>query len=226
MNRLKTCAPQLPRLSSKHENPTMDPQTLAYYSQNASAISQRYESITNGLATSFEAAFKLGARVLDIGCGSGRDLALLLRISRDAYGLEACPELIAAAHAHHPELEQRIEQGALPNCTMPFGGNFDGILCSAMLMHIEPQNYEACVAFIWRALKPQGILLYSVPSARGDVDESNNRDAAGRLFVADAAQRLKTLFLAHGFKLIEEFENEDSLGRDGVRWASVLMQRP
>lgn len=203
----------------------MDPQTLAYYSQNASTISQRYESITNGLATSFDNAFKPDARVLDIGCGSGRDMALLLRTGRDAYGLEACPELISVAHAHHPELEQRIEQGALPDCPIPFGGDFDGVLCSAVLMHIEPQNYEACVAFIWRVLKPQGTLLYSVPSARGDVEKSSSRDAAGRLFVADAAPRLRALFLAQGFQLIEEFENDDSLGRDGVRWASVLMQR-
>lgn len=204
----------------------MDQQTLAYYSQNASTISQRYESITNGLASSFDAAFKVGARVLDIGCGSGRDMALLLRTGIDAYGVEACPELIAAAHAYHPELEQRIEQGALPDCPIPFGGDFDGVLCSAVLMHIEPQYYEACVAFIWRVLKPQGILLYSVPSARGDVEKSSNRDVVGRLFVADAAQRLRALFVVQGFKLIEEFENEDSLGRDGVRWASILMQRP
>lgn len=204
----------------------MDLQTLAYYSQNADTISQRYESITNGLASSFDAAFKVGARVLDIGCGSGRDMALLLRTDRDAYGLEACPELIAAAHELHPELEQRIAQGALPDCPIPFGGDFDGVLCSAVLMHIEPQNYEACVAFIWRVLKPQGTLLYSVPSARGDVEKNSNRDTAGRLFVTDAGQRLRALFLAQSFKLIEEFENEDSLGRDGVRWASVLMKRP
>lgn len=203
----------------------MDPQTLAYYTQNASAISQRYESITNGLSASFEKAFKPRARVLDIGCGSGRDMALLLRIGRDAYGLEACPELIAAAHSHHPELEERIEHGALPDCQIPFGGDFDGVLCSAVLMHIAPKNYEACAAFIWRVLKPQGTLLYSVPSARGDVEKSSSRDATGRLFVPDAAQRLRTLFMAQGFKLIQEFENEDSLGRDGVRWASVLMQR-
>jgi len=66
----------------------MDQQTLAYYSQNACRISQRYESITNGLASSFDAAFKVGARVLDIGCGSGSEMALLLRTDRDAYGLD------------------------------------------------------------------------------------------------------------------------------------------
>ena len=75
----------------------MDPQTLAYYSVNAADVASRYESIVNGMSVHFEAAFPPGGRVLDVGCGSGRDMALLSSIRRDVYGLDASEQLIAQA---------------------------------------------------------------------------------------------------------------------------------
>jgi cyclopropane fatty-acyl-phospholipid synthase-like methyltransferase len=56
----------------------MDAQTLQYYARSAETVASRYESIVNGLAEHFETAFAPGSRVLDLGCGSGRDMALLM----------------------------------------------------------------------------------------------------------------------------------------------------
>lgn len=203
----------------------MDSQTLAYYAKNAQTIAKRYESITSGLAPTFEKAYPAKGRILDVGCGSGRDLAILLKSGRDVYGLEACPQLIDEAVRYHPELSGRIIQGVLPHCAIPFDGSFDGVLCSAVLMHIAPVHYLDCIFFIKESLKPGGIVLYSVPASRPDVGKTNHRDAVGRLFVEDAAHQIKSIFLNQSFQLLEEFENTDSLGREGVRWSSVLMQR-
>jgi 2-polyprenyl-3-methyl-5-hydroxy-6-metoxy-1,4-benzoquinol methylase len=55
----------------------MDAQTLGYYAENASEVLNRYESATNSLLPIVESGFQKGGKVLDIGCGSGRDLAAM-----------------------------------------------------------------------------------------------------------------------------------------------------
>lgn len=202
----------------------MDPQTIDYYAKNATAIADRYESIENGLAVHFELAFENGSRVLDIGCGSGRDMAYMGRLGKDVYGIDATPELVERAQELHPELMGRIVHGALPGASLPFGGGFDGVLCSAVLMHIPLEHLTGAAAFIKRCLQPGGRLMYSVPSKRIDVAEASQRDAAGRLFITDSHARLQEIFVGEGFSLLEQWTNADSLGRDGVEWVSVLMR--
>ena len=185
----------------------MDSQTLSYYARNAGKVAERYESVVNGLAQHFEQAFAPGARVLDVGCGSGRDLALLHKLGRDVYGLDATSELVALSQDTHPELRGRVVHGVLPDALIPFGGSFDGVLCSAVLMHIAVVQLPVAVAFIERCLRPGGRLLYSVPCKRADVVAADYRDAEGRLFVPDPADRLLKLFESHGFALIERWTN-------------------
>ena len=202
----------------------MDQYTIDYYARNAVEISDRYESIVNGLATHFERAFANGHRVLDIGCGSGRDLAYLQRLGKDVYGIDGTPELVERAQMLHPELKGRIIFGALPEAPIPFGGAFDGVLCSAVLMHIPMNLQRKAVAFIKQCLRPGGHLLYSVPSKRLDVASASNRDVAGRLFIPDSQGRLQGLFEEAGFTALDRWGNADSLGRNEVAWESVLMR--
>ena len=114
--------------------PVVDAATAKFYSLQASEIALRYESVASPVARFFGAAFAIGSRVLDIGAGSGRDLSELLTSGFDAYGVEPSEALATLAVAHHPELTGRIARGALPQIGEPFGGGFDGILCSAVLM--------------------------------------------------------------------------------------------
>jgi 2-polyprenyl-3-methyl-5-hydroxy-6-metoxy-1,4-benzoquinol methylase len=58
---------------------TMDSTTLAYYSSHAKDVAQRYENAPSSLAGRFSSSFVSGGRILDIGCGSGRDMAELAR---------------------------------------------------------------------------------------------------------------------------------------------------
>lgn len=203
----------------------MDARTIQYYAQNADEIAVRYESIVNGMAMHFARAFSQGNRILDIGCGSGRDMSYLHRLGKAVYGIDATPELVEHAQALHPELRGRVSCHALPSDSIPFGGDFDGVLCSAVLMHIPLDHQRGVASFIQRCLTPGGRLLYSVPSKREDVASESQRDAAGRLFIADSQRQLQRHFEEEGFILLEEWKNIDSLGRSGVEWASFLMQR-
>ena len=201
----------------------MDTSTIAFYSKNAQTVAERYESVVSSLSKSFGEAFKPKSKLLDIGCGSGRDLALLASLGHEGFGVDATPEFVTLSQSLHPELKGKVLHAALPNFEPPFGGGFDGILCSAVLMHIAERELAPAALAIKRCLKDHGRLLYSVPSKRLDV-VTENRDANGRLFVPDQSDRLQKIFEQLGFSLISKWDNADSLGRDSVEWISVLME--
>jgi len=201
----------------------MDHQTVNYYSENAISVAARYEAVVSNLSASFKVSFRPNSKLLDIGCGSGRDLALLARLGHDCFGLDATPEFVELSQTLHPELKGKIVDGALPTFDPPFGGQFDGILCSAVLMHISEEQLVPAAVSIRKCLKQNGRLLYSVPCKRLDVI-AENKDANGRLFIPDQSDRLQTIFEQLDFSLISKWVNSDSLGRDSVEWISVLME--
>jgi SAM-dependent methyltransferase len=201
----------------------MDQSTINFYRDNAREVAERYESVVSDLSKHFSETFTTGLKVLDIGCGSGRDLAVLHKLGYDCYGVDPTPQLVEIAQEIHPELKDRIIQGALPDLSVPFDGGFEGVLCSAVLMHIEVDQLLDAAKTIKTCLKVGGRLLFSVPSKRLDV-VSENRDQNGRLFIPNQANRLKSIFEDLGFKTVSSWDNSDSMGRDAVAWESVLME--
>lgn len=201
----------------------MDAQTLAYYQTAGHKLAGRYESVRSTVAQYFQVAFPAGCRVLDVGTGSGRDLAELLAAGYDSYGVEPCAQLRETAVQYHPELAQRLVESALPNLGAPFGGEFDGVLCSAVLMHLAEADLLDAAFALRSVLRRGGRLMISLPSARADVD-AGERDPDGRLFKAYPAEYLQLLFERLGFQLIGRWETEDALGRVGTAWYTLLFQ--
>ena len=152
----------------------------------------------------FALAFTPGARVLEVGCGSGRDAACLLASDYDAYGIEPVDALRNAAMAVHPELAGRIGEGGLPRSGDAFGGEIDGILCSTFLMHLPDTDLLDSALTIRRPLKPGGRLLLSIPKARGDL-QSGDRDLNGRLFSPYSADEIALLLERLGFAPISRW---------------------
>ena len=202
----------------------MDSQTVNYYRENAAQIAKRYDEIVSSLSQHFENTFSPHSKLLDIGCGSGRDLSILHTLGHDCYGIDPTPEFVTLAQQAHPELIGRIAKGCLPELSPPFLGEFDGVLCSAVLMHIAVEDLEFSANAIKNCLKNGGRLLYSVPSKRLDV-VAEDRDANGRLFIPNQSQRLLSIFENIGFVELKTWANADSFGRDAVEWESVLLER-
>ena len=93
---------------------------------------------------------------------------------------------------------------------------FDGVLCSAVLMHIPEGDLFDTAFALRRLLKPHGHLLLSLPLQRDDV-AADERDAHGRLFKGYTAEYLQLLFERIGFQLIGRWDTGDALGLSGTR---------
>jgi SAM-dependent methyltransferase len=201
----------------------VDPKTAAYYERNAAELSARYESARSPVERYFALAFPARSRVLDVGAGSGRDLAALLRAGYDGHGVEPSAALREAAVASHPELRDRLVEGALPAIGTPFGGAFDGVVCCAVLMHLPEADVFDAALSLRGLLKPHGRLLMSIPTARTDVG-TDHRDEQGRLFQPYLPDELQLLLERLGFQLIGRWDNDDVLGRPGTHWVTMLLE--
>ena len=202
----------------------MDEKTALFYEQHAAELAARYEAAPSPIARFLPLSFPGGSRVLDVGAGSGRDLAAMLLAGYDAYGVEPCSSLREAALAAHPELATKLSEGALPSLGMPFGESFDGVVCCAVLMHLpESELFDAALA-LRSLLKPHGRLLISIPTARTDVGP-DHRDNRGRLFQPYMPEELELLFERLGFRMIGRWDTEDVLQRSGTNWVTMLFER-
>jgi SAM-dependent methyltransferase/SOS-response transcriptional repressor LexA len=200
----------------------MDSETSVYYSQNASKLAEQYATVVHTLEDCLTSVFARSHKILDVGCGTGRDLSFLLGNGKDAYGVDPSREMLVAAHqtlgARGGSSEGRLFVGSLPDLSQFAESEFDGVLCSAVLMHLPEEELFDAVYALRRILRPGGTLLVSVPVTRSDVDPITRRDGGGRLFTELPAPKLHLLFERVGFVVRESEQVEDSLGRGGISW--------
>lgn len=181
---------------------TMATGTNAFYDQWA-ATGQ--ESARSAISRHFESAFAPGARVLDVGCGMGRDLAVLLELGFDAYGVEPHDAMRARAIERHPQLAARIAASTLPQIGQPFGGGFDAIVCSAVLMHLSAHALPTSLAALSAVLAPRARMLMAVPEMPPDL-LVDGRDPDGRDFTNHAPEHMQRLMAELGFALMHRAE--------------------
>jgi SAM-dependent methyltransferase len=113
-----------------------------------------------------------GMRVLDAGCGYGRNLVYLLRAGAEVWALDANPEGVA----HVRELARELAPG-LPDGNfrvgaiekMPFADGFaDVVICNSVLHFArDEQHFLAMVTELWRVLRPGGLLFCRLGSRIG-----------------------------------------------------------
>jgi ubiquinone/menaquinone biosynthesis C-methylase UbiE len=102
---------------------------------------------------------KPGARVADLGCGSGVFTYLLHQKGYRAVGLDISPKLIGLGKAKYPEVE--FLEGDVEHLPFPSSG-IDGILLSGLVHHLP--DPALCAAEIFRVLKPGGAFVAFDPN--------------------------------------------------------------
>jgi SAM-dependent methyltransferase len=95
--------------------------------------------------------FKPGARVADLGCGSGVFTDLLHLQGCDCVGLDLSPKLVAIGRRNYPGVE--FIEGDVEH--LPFApASFDGVLLSGIVHHLP--DPAKCAAEVFRILRPGG----------------------------------------------------------------------
>jgi SAM-dependent methyltransferase len=111
----------------------------------------------------FVRCLQKGARILDAGCGSGRDTKALLDRGYRITAIDASPELVALATAFSGH-DCRI----LRFQDMQFQNEFDGIWACASLLHTPRSEMSDVFPRFIRALKPGGVMYLSLKEGAGE----------------------------------------------------------
>lgn len=160
----------------------MDEKTLQFYSDHAATVAARYAEAESAPVRLFHDVFEKGGRILDVGCGSGRDVHALIEAGFNAEGVDACDALLIEARRCYPAIADRLRRDSLPELSTVEDASLDGVLCCAVLMHVPPQRLFDTLFNLRRVLRPGGRLLISTPLQGPSVDPETHRDSDGRLF--------------------------------------------
>jgi SAM-dependent methyltransferase/SOS-response transcriptional repressor LexA len=206
----------------------VDPGTLDYYNAHAAELAARYNAAPEGVSALFREAFGGLSSVLDVGCGSGRDVRQLLAMGFNARGVDASESMIAEARAlcRAQNVDQaRLTVSSLPALDGVEDGSYEGVLCCAVLMHIPDEYLFDAVYGLRRVIRPGGRLLVSIPEQRPDINPHTSRDADGRMFNPLLPDKLALLIERIGFRPIWRKSSSDSLARPGHVWSTLLFEK-
>ncbi len=134
-----------------------------------------------------------GMRVLDAGCGSGRNLVYLLRAGYDVFGLDqdsqAIEDLRRLSAYLAPSLPPgNFQVGAIEDMTYPDSA-FDLVICSAVLHFAsDDRQFQAMLKQLWRVLRPGGILFCRLASSIG-LEKQVKRIKGRRYLLPDGSER-------------------------------------
>jgi len=103
-------------------------------------------------------------RILDFGCGPGRDLKAFSELGHVAVGLEGAVQLAAKARAYSG---CEVWQQEFLNLDLP-ERYFDGVFANAALFHVPSQELPRVLRELHAALKPRGVLFCSNPRGRNE----------------------------------------------------------
>jgi SAM-dependent methyltransferase len=208
------------RLARNGQDPLSDAaETVTSYDRAAAGFAARWGDLRLDRALDAFAGRVTGQRrVLDLGCGPGRDVDFLTQLGCQAVGLDLSAGMLAQARGRFPAVP--LVRADLRR--IPFSpGAFDGIWACASLLHLRCSELPTTLAVLSRLLRcPGGVLYVALKGGRGErwvTGSSGER----YFFAYYQPAEVETLLDTAGFQVVESWLAPDQAGRDEP-WINVV----
>ena len=192
--------------------------TTAYYDAHAAEFCANTAAVDmSELYAPFLHEIPAGGRILDAGCGSGRDSLAFLRKGYQVVSIDASAEMVNAATKLTGQQAKLLRFEALD-----FDNEFDGIWACASLLHIARQDLNGVLDRLTKALKPGGVLYLSFK--HGD----SERVESGRFFNDLNEALLRAALASHPqLELAQVWTTEDIRNdhRGRQPWLNAIVRR-
>lgn len=128
-----------------------------------------------------------GMRVVDAGCGGGRNIQYLLRAGYEVFGVDTDPAAVEAVRKMASELAPALPAGNFQVSgveAMPFTDEFADVVVCHSVLHFarDEMQLEWMVRGLWRVLRPGGLLFCRLASTIGAVEGMAFEPLGGRRF--------------------------------------------
>lgn len=195
-----------------------DVDSVRYYDRNA----ERFAADTGGLDLSalqgrFLQHLPAGGRILDAGCGVGRDaLAFALR-GYSVVAFDASVEMVRIAKGR---LAGRAEVLQMRFEDVAWCAAFDGIWACASLLHVPSVELSAVARRLAAALRMGGAIYMSFKQG------SRERITDARRFTDQTEETLRSTLEGTGLTIVEAWTTTDVReGRSGEFWLNAIAKR-
>lgn len=194
-----------------------DAATLEFYAREAPVyVASGRDGASRWLA-GFLALLPVGARVLELGCGGGRDAAAMLAAGFAVQATDGSPAIAAKAAER---LGQAVEVMRFDELSAVAA--FDAVWANASLLHVPRAALPGVLAKIYRALTPGGLHFASYKGGRIE-----GRDRFGRYFNHLDRAALETAYTASAPWEILSVVEAIGGGYDGAQgpWLAITVRR-
>jgi SAM-dependent methyltransferase len=135
----------------------------SFYRENLGAYDRHVRALAREPGCrEFASLLPKGARILDAGCGPGRDAVKFMRLGCRVIGVDSSPEMVALCRSRG--VDARL--GTLQS--LRFRGSFDAVWACASLIHVPKSHVEGTLMRLVGALKPGGYLYLTLWEGRGE----------------------------------------------------------
>lgn len=151
-----------------------------------------------------------GKKVIDIGCGAGRDASAFLTEGFDYIGVDASEKMLEVARNRVPR--GRFKQMDFFNLKFP-DNTFDGFWAAASFLHIPKNEIKRALQEAKRVTRFSGAGFVSVKE-KTTIDEGmvneNKHGGISRYFSFYTQPELKKILEEEGFTLLETITHQES----------------
>lgn len=189
---------------------------IEYYNTNAASFVAGTQNVDMSLwRDKFESYIPDGSRVLDAGCGSGRDSKAFIQHGFSVVAFDASEEMCKAASEL---IGQEVWQMKFQE--IAFEKAFDGIWACASLLHVPYEELPDVMNKLHKALKDNGALYVSFKYGEG------TKQRGDRTFSDFTETTVEKLLNEAGFEAIEcGITGDVRKGRADEKWVNVIARK-
>ena len=184
-------------------------------------IAQLYTESTKNKLLQFQLSHFISmipkkGRILDAGCGCGRDSAYLKEDGLEVISIDFSVGLIEEAKKLNVEVKKE------DLLKIKYKEEFDGIWCMATLGDIPKSESKKLIKNLSNALKKGGIIYLAVKEGEGEkIISKEEYDNIPRTYVFYKKEELENLLKENGFKIIESNLSND----EGTNWIETFAKK-
>jgi trans-aconitate methyltransferase len=195
-------------------------QTIETYNKSAKALADKFDALgTEARLSDIEEAFALVKKenptVLEIGCGNGRDAAVICMKTTNYIGMDVSGKLIELA-------VEKVPQGNFVVADVEdfvFQTELDIVFAFASLIHVPKESLRNILEAVYKSLNPNGVFRLSMKYADTYTEVTKEDEFGIRTYYHYSDKDIAKL--AEGYSIIKNEVGE----LRGQEWLEVLLQK-